>query len=85
MVEVVDQGQGIPDQDLPFVFDEFYQVQDTPSGRRPQGIGLGLSIAKKIATAHQGTIQVKSRVGRGSTFTVTLPLAEEQRKRREHQ
>jgi len=83
VVKVVDQGQGISEQDLPFIFDEFYQVQNTSSGKRPQGIGLGLSIAKKIVTAHQGTVQVKSRVGKGSTFTVTLPLAEEQRKQRE--
>jgi two-component system sensor histidine kinase BaeS len=73
VVKVVDQGQGISEQDLPYIFDEFYQAQDTSFGKPPQGIGLGLSIAKKIVTAHQGTIQVKSRVGKGSTFTVTLP------------
>ncbi len=83
VVKVVDQGQGISEQDLPYIFDEFYQAQDTSFGKPPQGIGLGLSIAKKIVTAHQGTIQVKSRVGKGSTFTVALPLAEERRKRRE--
>ena len=84
MVEVVDQGQGIPEQDLPFIFDEFYQGQPTSSGKRSQGIGLGLSIARKIVRAHQGTIQVKSRVGEGSTFTVTLPLAEEPAEPREN-
>ena len=75
VVKVADQGQGIPAEDLRFIFDEFYQVQHAPSRKRPQGIGLGLPIAKKLVESYHGSIRVTSRVGRGSTFTVILPLA----------
>jgi len=56
------------------VFLRFYQV-DRSLSRRAEGCGLGLSIAKFIVDAHQGTITVESKPGQGSTFTVTLPAA----------
>ncbi len=83
VVKITDQGRGILARDVPLIFDEFYQVQRASLGKRPQGIGLGLPIAKRLVEAHHGTIRVESQIGKGSTFTVTLPLAEERRKRRE--
>jgi signal transduction histidine kinase len=74
VVRITDQGRGIPPHDVPLIFDEFYQVQHVSLGKRPQGIGLGLPIAKRLVEAHHGTIRVESQIGKGSTFTVTLPL-----------
>jgi len=78
VVKITDQGPGIPAQDVPLIFDEFYQVQHASLGKRPQGIGLGLPIAKRLVEAHHGTIGVESQIGKGSTFTVTFPLTEKQ-------
>jgi heavy metal sensor kinase len=73
-VTVMDTGPGIPAEDLPRLFDRFYRVDK--SRARPQGgTGLGLSIARWIAEAHGGSIAVQSEVGKGSVFTVRLPLA----------
>ena len=69
-VSIGDTGIGIPKRDLQKVFDRFYRVKSDGSGS-----GLGLSIAKWIAEAHHGTIEVSSREKKGSTFTVTLPLS----------
>jgi signal transduction histidine kinase len=71
---VSDNGLGIPRRCLKKVFRRFYQV-DRSLTRRTEGCGLGLSIAKFIVDAHQGTISVESKPGQGSTFTVTLPAA----------
>lgn len=73
--EVSDSGVGIPPESLPYIFDRFYRV-DKARSRAQGGSGLGLSIAKWIAQAHGGEIQVSSRVGEGTTFMVTLPLHE---------
>ncbi|HXM38702.1 MAG TPA: ATP-binding protein [Gemmatimonadales bacterium] len=77
LLAVADTGIGIAPGDLPHVFDRFWRADSarTRTGDRP-GTGLGLAICKWIAEAHGGTIEVQSRPGRGTTFTVTLPLGE---------
>jgi signal transduction histidine kinase/ActR/RegA family two-component response regulator len=74
VVEVVDTGIGIPADQLAVVFDEFHQV-DGATTRRHGGTGLGLAIAKRFVELMSGRIAVTSRVGEGSTFHFTLPLA----------
>jgi len=71
---VSDSGIGIAPGDLPHIFDRFYRadIARTRTGERA-GAGLGLAICRWIAEAHGGTIEVQSRPGRGTTFTVTLP------------
>ncbi len=73
-IEVRDDGRGIRPEDLPLVFERFYRADPARSGLRG-GTGLGLAIAKEIVEAHGGHIRVQSDVGRGSSFTFTLPLA----------
>jgi signal transduction histidine kinase len=69
---VQDTGIGVPAEDLPRVFERFYQVDKTRGPRR--GTGLGLAISQEIVQAHGGTISVTSAgAGKGSTFTVWLP------------
>ncbi|HEU5093018.1 MAG TPA: ATP-binding protein, partial [Nitrospira sp.] len=71
--EVSDTGIGIPTKELPYIFDEFRQV-DGSSSRSYGGMGLGLALVKKLATLLQGEISVISQLGQGSIFTVTFPL-----------
>jgi two-component system sensor histidine kinase/response regulator len=70
-VDVEDTGIGIPEESLPYIFDQFYRVKSDKE-IKSRGTGLGLSIVKKIVEAHGGTIQVSSEFGKGSTFTVSL-------------
>lgn len=72
-VEVQDNGFGISEDALPHIFEKFYRVTDNEEARETTGTGLGLPLAKEIVEAHGGTIEVNSRSGQGSTFTVTLP------------
>jgi PAS domain S-box-containing protein len=72
-ISVEDSGLGIPAEHLPYVFDRFYRVD--VSNQAIGGTGLGLTICKLIVEGHGGQIRVESKVGEGSTFTVTLPLA----------
>ena len=72
---VSDTGVGIPEKDLPRVFDRFYRV-DPSRSPRTGGSGLGLAICRSIVEAHHGEIHVSSVFGRGTTFTVTLPIVE---------
>jgi signal transduction histidine kinase len=71
-IAVTDNGLGLAPWDARRVFDRFYQV-DQHLSRSTSGCGLGLSIVKYIVEAHNGTVAVESRLGTGSTFTVTLP------------
>jgi len=71
-IEVVDQGTGIPEQDLPYIFDKFYRI------KRPDnvsGTGLGLSITKGLVEAHGGRIEAKSQAGRGTIVSIILPVS----------
>jgi signal transduction histidine kinase len=72
-IEVSDTGIGIPEANLPFVFERFYR-SDRARRAHPGGSGLGLSIVKWIVEAHKGTVEAASKVGEGTTFTVRLPL-----------
>jgi signal transduction histidine kinase len=71
-VRVLDSGEGIAPEDLPYVFDQFYRGEKSRS-RQTGGAGLGLAIARGIVEAHGGEIYVESRLGSGSTFSFTLP------------
>lgn len=72
IIEVEDTGEGIPEEDLPNVFNRFYRGD--PSRQNYEGeSGLGLSIVKAIVEAHQGSVKVESQVGKGTTFSITLP------------
>jgi len=73
-VAVMDTGAGISPEDLPHIFDRFYQADLSRSGGRKHGAGLGLAIVKEIVGAHRGKISVRSDSGKGSTFLITLPL-----------
>lgn len=70
---VKDTGIGIAGADLPFIFDRFWRVDRARSRGERAGVGLGLAISQWIAHAHGGSISVSSRMGRGSTFAVTIP------------
>ncbi len=72
-LSIEDQGQGIPENELPLLFKPFSKTSVVGTEGEPS-TGLGLLICKKIIEAHNGRIQVKSKVGEGSTFFVTLPL-----------
>jgi two-component system phosphate regulon sensor histidine kinase PhoR len=74
LLEVSDTGIGIPEADLPRIFERFYRV-DKARSREMGGTGLGLSIVKHLAQAMRGSVRAASRVGQGTTFVVSLPQA----------
>ena len=71
---ISDTGIGIPEEDLIHIFERFYKV-DKARDRKAGGNGLGLSLVKVIVGIHSGTVSASSRLGEGSAFTVTIPLA----------
>jgi len=74
---VRDTGPGIPPEQQHKLFLEFARLDTTlPDGEKPKGSGLGLSIVKRIADAHDGTVTVQSSPGQGATFTLTVPAAD---------
>lgn len=72
-IAIIDSGSGISPEDLPYIWDRFYRG-DKSRARISGGTGLGLAITKKLIQAMQGTITVESQLGKGSTFTFTLPI-----------
>lgn len=73
VVEVTDRGIGIDAAEIDKIFDDFYRVDQRLNSRKQGGMGLGLTLARHIVLAHGGDISVQSEVGKGSTFTFTLP------------
>ena len=74
-ISVEDTGCGIPTDHLPHIFDRFYRVPGADAGPNPErGLGLGLSFVAWIAKAHGGTVRVESTPGKGTRFSITLPL-----------
>ncbi|MCP4143146.1 MAG: HAMP domain-containing histidine kinase [Chloroflexi bacterium] len=71
-LRIRDEGQGIPPEDIPFIFDRFYRA-DKSRARKEGGSGLGLAIAKQLIQLHGGTIKVESELEKGTTFTIDLP------------
>lgn len=74
-VTITDRGPGIAASELPVIFERFYQSDSSRNKQGNGGYGLGLAIAKKITDAHGGHVEVKSTVGKGSSFIVHLPSA----------
>ncbi len=74
MVNIIDNGPGIPEEDLPYVFERFYRV-DKARSRKSGGTGLGLSIVKHIMEAHDAEYSLHSEAGKGAIFKFTLPLS----------
>jgi signal transduction histidine kinase len=70
-IEVHDTGEGMPQDQLPYIFDKYFQVGQQA---RAKGAGLGLAIAREIVEAHGGNIAVDSQTGKGTTFTITIPV-----------
>ncbi len=78
-IRIADTGCGIPAEKLRLIFEPFYTTKE-PDANGHSGTGLGLSVCRQIIEQHQGRIRVESLVGRGSTFTVKLPLQGDNRK-----
>jgi signal transduction histidine kinase len=76
VVDISDTGIGISQENLPFIFDEFFRVKSNQT-QHVAGSGLGLPIAKRIIEAHNGHIQVQSELGKGTTFSILLPKAQQ--------
>jgi signal transduction histidine kinase len=73
LLSVVDTGEGLSPEESPYVFDAYWQASN---GKRKAGTGLGLAIVKRIAVAHGGNVSVRSQLGKGSAFTIMIPVRE---------
>lgn len=73
-VKIIDSGKGIPEEHLGRIFERFYKVDGSRKKEGKPGTGLGLAIAQQIVQAHEGTISVRSTLGEGSVFEVTIPV-----------
>jgi signal transduction histidine kinase len=73
IIEVIDTGDGIPEDSIELIFERFYRV-DKSHSREIVGTGLGLPIVKSAVMQHMGTVSATSTVGVGTTFTVKIPL-----------
>lgn len=71
IIKIIDQGNGIPEEDLPYIFERFYRVEKSRS-RDSGGTGLGLSIVKELIEAQEGRIEVTSCLGNGTTFSIIM-------------
>ena len=74
-IAIADEGEGISPEHIPRLTERFYRV-DTARSRQLGGTGLGLAIVKHIVSRHRGILDISSQVGKGSVFTVYLPMAE---------
>jgi two-component system, NtrC family, sensor histidine kinase HydH len=68
-ISITDTGQGIAETDLPHIFEPFFST-------KPEGSGIGLALVYRVVEEHGGSIEVRSRVGEGTTFVLTLPAPE---------
>ena len=75
VLSIRDSGQGIPKDQLPKIFDSFYTSKSGPDASGKGGTGLGLSVCREIIESHRGRIRVESSVGKGTVFTLRLPIA----------
>ena len=73
VIKIKDHGPGIPEEDLPFIFEPFYRV-DKSRSKKTGGYGLGLSLCKKIMEAHEGNITIESKPGKGTTVSLSFPV-----------
>lgn len=71
LLSVTDTGEGLSPEESPYIFDAYWQA---PNGKRKAGTGLGLAIVKRIAVGHGGNASVRSTPGKGSTFTIMIPI-----------
>jgi two-component system sensor histidine kinase ResE len=80
LLEVSDEGQGIPPEDVPYIFERFYKADKARTRGSTGGTGLGLAIVKNIVEAHGGTVTVKSVLGHGTTFSILLPRGKDDKR-----
>src|SRR5699024_1683195 len=71
IITIIDEGEGIPTQDLPYIFERLYRVEKSRS-RQSGGAGLGLAITKEIVESHGGSIEVQSKLGKGTSVIIKL-------------